>query len=252
MALATGRSPWSGVVELADDLELRGPHVTMQGALISEPASGAVVRLRTLPTALYRDVVAFGDEHGLDPIVALIEGHRAERLPDGIDFIVPHDERLRFAYVTDLARLADERPIRVFLPTGRERHQQVRLAALERFATRGSVIWSDLTGIEVLAPGTNKGEAVAWLAAREGISREEIAAVGDAPNDIDLLRVAGRSAAMSPAPAEVREAADIVVPPSSEDGVLDALAWFFPGLLPDVPLPSRPVGVPLPERAIPA
>jgi 3-deoxy-D-manno-octulosonate 8-phosphate phosphatase KdsC-like HAD superfamily phosphatase len=57
-----------------------------------------------------------------------------------------------------------------------------------------------------------------------------VAAVGDAPNDIEMLQSAGRSAAMGSAPREVTEAASIVVPPSSRDGVIDALRAFFPSL----------------------
>lgn len=231
VVLVTGRSPWSGVTELTARLGLPGPHITMQGGLISVPATGTVHRVRALPARLYLDALRFADECGLDPVVALLDGHRAERLADGIDFLaVPQAERSRFRYATDLARLVDEGPIRVFLPTGPARHRPVRLAAQEIFAGRASVVWSDLTGIEFLAPGIHKGEAVTWLAAARGIGLDEVAAVGDGQNDVAMLRIAGRSAAMGGAPAEVRLAADIVVPTSDDDGVLDALEWFFPDL----------------------
>jgi hydroxymethylpyrimidine pyrophosphatase-like HAD family hydrolase len=59
---------------------------------------------------------------------------------------------------------------------------------------------------------------------------DAVAAVGDAANDLELLTMAGRSAAMGNAPAHVAAAADIVVPPSSASGVLHAFAWFFPDL----------------------
>ncbi len=126
VVLVTGRSPWSGVPELAAQLGLLGPHITMQGALISVPATGAIRRLRALHPALYLDALRFADELGLDPVVALLDGHRAERLPDGIDFLaVPPADRRRFRYSTDLARLADKGPIRIFLPTGPARHRSV-------------------------------------------------------------------------------------------------------------------------------
>lgn len=231
MVLATGRSPWSGVADLSARLGLTGPQVTMQGALLSVPATGEVHRLRALPPGLYREAVRFADELGIDPLVALLDGHRAERLPeDGELFVFPLLEGDHFWYVTGLERLVDERPIRVFLPTGPERHGAVRRAAATRFAGRASIVWSDLSGIEILAPGTHKGEAVAWLAALRGLDLDEVAAVGDAPNDTEMLRGAGRSAAMGSAPPEVRACADVVVPSSGDLGVLDAFAWFFPDL----------------------
>jgi hydroxymethylpyrimidine pyrophosphatase-like HAD family hydrolase len=179
---------------------------------------------------------------GVDPIVGFLDGHRAERLADpGGPFSVPLAVGETFRYVDGLDRLVDDRPIRVFLPTGPERHRSVRRAAANRFAGQGSVIWSDLSGIEILAPGTHKGEAVAWLAAGRGIDLAEVAAVGDGANDVEMLWGAGRSAAMGNAPFEAKVVADIVVLPAADGGLLDALAWFFPDLWPGlVPRTGQP------------
>jgi 5-amino-6-(5-phospho-D-ribitylamino)uracil phosphatase len=235
VVLATGRSPWSGIAQLSDRLGLAGPQITMQGALVSVPATGDIHRLRDIPTALYRDAIRFADELGLDPVVGLLDGHRAERLPDGLElFATPLADSLRFQYIEGLERLGRERPVRVFLPTGPERHAAVRRRALAHFTDRASIVWSDMTGIEILAPGTNKGDAVTWLAASRGIAPGEVAAVGDAANDMEMLRWAGRSAAMGTAPGDVRRCADVVVPSSAELGVLDAFAWFFPDLASEI------------------
>ena len=93
-----------------------------------------------------------------------------------------------------------------------------------------SVVWSEGTGFEFLAPGTHKGEAVAWFAAQRGWTMDDVATVGDAANDREMLTMAGRSAAMGSATPDVLACADIIVPPSSESGVIDAFAWFFPDL----------------------
>jgi len=140
VVLATGRSPWSGIVELASRLGLEGPQVTMQGALVSVPATGEVHRLCPLPPAIYREAIGFADELGIDAIVALLDGHRAERLPEtGELFVTPLTEGRGFRYVENLERLVDERPMRVFLPTGPERHGAVRRHAISRFAGQASI-----------------------------------------------------------------------------------------------------------------
>jgi Cof subfamily protein (haloacid dehalogenase superfamily) len=231
VVLATGRSPWGGIAELADELGLTGLQVTMQGALVSHPATGVIARLRPLQGATYLEALEFAAELGIDPVVGLVDGHRAERLADGVDFLAAHRVETRhFRHVSDLGRLAAAPPIRVFLPTPPGRHRAVREAAIARFAGRAAIVWSDGSGIEVLAPGTDKGEAVGWLAASRGIELDAVAAVGDAANDTGMLRRVGRSAAMGSAPLDVRAAADLVVPTSDEGGVIDALAWFFPDL----------------------
>lgn len=229
--LATGRSPWSGVADLAAELGLGSTHVTMQGALVSAPATGEVVRLRALEPALYLDAIALADEIGLDAIVALVGGHHAERLSEHVSFVPGSGgEAHHFRYVGALDGLADRAPVRVFLPTSPDQNRWVRDAVEARFAGRASITWSDGTGVEILAPQVSKGDAVAWLASVLGIRTEEIAAVGDARNDLELLAMAGRSAAMGGAPADVVAAASIVVPPSSRSGVLSAFAAFFPDL----------------------
>jgi hydroxymethylpyrimidine pyrophosphatase-like HAD family hydrolase len=230
VVLATGRAPWHGIAELADELGLDGPQITMQGALASDPRTGQVERLRSLPPVTFLDGLQFAEELGLDPVVGLIDGHRAVRRAPEADFLATGPGPARYRSEDDLRHLAHSTPIRLYLPTGPVRHQHVRAAASVWFARNASIVWSDQAGIELLGPGTDKGSAVAWLANRLGIARDEVAAVGDAPNDTAMLRYAGRSAAMGSAPEDVTRLADIVVPPSSGDGLLAALGWFFPDL----------------------
>jgi Cof subfamily protein (haloacid dehalogenase superfamily) len=238
VVLVTGRSPWSGVAELAAQLGLPGAQMTMQGALYSVPATGEVYRLCALSPQIYRDVLVFADWLGIDPIVALVDGHRAERLTAGQPFaghLAGEADRIR--YVPDLGVLMGDLPLRVYLPTGPDRHFAVRREARERFAGRASVVWSDLEGVEILAPGVNKGGAIRWLADGAGFGIDEVAAVGDGWNDVEMLAGAGWSAVMASAPPEIRSIVDIVVPPSAHDGVIAALAWFFPDLAARLPEP---------------
>ena len=229
--LATGRSPWNGVTALARSLGLGGPQITMQGALVTAPGGIDVLRARPLPPPLYLEVLAVADELGIDLIAGLLDGNRAERLPDGIASL-PHSgsETGRFEYVADLAALAGAEPLRLFLPTGPARHETVKRAVQERLGDRAAVTWSDTSGVEILALGTDKGEALAWLTGLHRVERPEVAAVGDARNDLGMLRWAGRSAAMAAAPPDVLAAADVVVAPVGARGILGAFAWFFADL----------------------
>jgi 5-amino-6-(5-phospho-D-ribitylamino)uracil phosphatase len=238
VVLATGRSPWFGVAHLAAELGLTGPQITMQGAVVVEPVSMRVERARFLPDDVYEDALRFADGLGVDPVVGTVDGHRAAHLPTDLDFVAIHAGASTFRHTPDLAGLVSERPVRVFMSTDPDRHLAVRAAALRHFEGRASIVWSDTSGIEVLAAGTNKGEAIRWLARTRGIDLAAVAAAGDAPNDTEMLRVAGRSAAIGPAPAEVRAVAGICVPSSNEDGLLQALASFFPDLASSLARPA--------------
>ncbi|MDP4091017.1 MAG: Cof-type HAD-IIB family hydrolase, partial [Bacillota bacterium] len=71
-----------------------------------------------------------------------------------------------------------------------------------------SVMRSAPIFLEFLNPQINKGNGIAFLCERLGIKREEVIAIGDAGNDIDMIRYAGLGVAMDNAFPQVKEAAD--------------------------------------------
>jgi Cof subfamily protein (haloacid dehalogenase superfamily) len=82
------------------------------------------------------------------------------------------------------------------------------------FVTRSLPHYVEIGGLE----GT-KSKALRFLCERWGIEQDRVLAFGDADNDIDMLRFAGRGVAVGGMTGEVREAADEVVPGVDEDGV---------------------------------
>jgi hypothetical protein len=82
------------------------------------------------------------------------------------------------------------------------------------FVTRSLPHYVEVGGLE----GT-KSRALRFLCGRWGIHPERVLAFGDADNDVDMLRFAGRGVAVGGMTGEVREAADEVVPNVDEDGV---------------------------------
>jgi hydroxymethylpyrimidine pyrophosphatase-like HAD family hydrolase len=232
VVIATGRSPWTGVGSIAAELGLGGLQITMQGALISDLVTGETLREEVLPPDLYAHALGFAARHGLEPIVSLVDGHRAGRNLGRDAWGRVPVESDTFRLVGDLAAVVGERPMRVYLPIAPERFRGLLDAAIEWAGARASVVWSDGTGLEFLTPGTHKGSAIAALAAHRGLTLDDVAAVGDQANDREMLTMAGRSAAMGDAPPDVAACADIVVPSSRDTGILEAFAWFFPDLAP--------------------
>jgi Cof subfamily protein (haloacid dehalogenase superfamily) len=229
--LASGRSPW-GVVEVARALELSGPHVTMNGSLFSDPFSGRIEWARVLAPEIVVEGIELAREIGSRPTVNLVNGYAIQSEPDGS---IPADvgewmRSSRLHLVSSLAEVAERDPLRFYIPTGHERHQRAVELAQRRFGDRAAVVWGDEYGVELLAPGTNKGEGVRIAAESMGYSRDEVMAVGDASNDVEMLAWASHSAAMGGASVDVLAAARISVPSSDEDGVVAAIERFFPGL----------------------
>ncbi len=77
--------------------------------------------------------------------------------------------------------------------------------------------------LEIAPPRASKASALAWLCEQRGVAASEVAAFGDMPNDLPMLRWAGLGYAMANAHDEVLAAADHVVGHHAQDGVALAL-----------------------------
>ena len=51
----------------------------------------------------------------------------------------------------------------------------------------------DFTLVDVTSPEATKGHALAWRAEQLGLTREEVMAVGDNFNDLEMLEFAGHA-----------------------------------------------------------
>jgi hydroxymethylpyrimidine pyrophosphatase-like HAD family hydrolase len=89
---------------------------------------------------------------------------------------------------------------------------------------RAHLAYSGAAGLaELLDPDVTKDAALARWCARLGIEAHEVWAFGDMPNDLPMLRWAGRSFAVANAHPDVRAAATDSTGPNDEDGVAAAL-----------------------------
>ena len=73
--------------------------------------------------------------------------------------------------------------------------------------------------IEIGAKGVNKGKTLQKLIKEKDIDKDEIIAIGDSYNDIEMLKYAGTGIAMENAPEEIKKNADLIAPHNEDDGV---------------------------------
>jgi len=85
---------------------------------------------------------------------------------------------------------------------------------------RAHVAFSGVGGLaEINARGVTKAVGLARWAAARGIDAAQVWAFGDMPNDLPMLRWAGRAIAVANAHPEVLAIVDEVCPSNDEDGV---------------------------------
>jgi Cof subfamily protein (haloacid dehalogenase superfamily) len=94
-----------------------------------------------------------------------------------------------------------------------------------RFRTRQdlSVTSFAADNMEIMARGVNKGEALKWAADRLGIAMENVMALGDGDNDLEMIRAAGLGVAMANAREELKAASRWTTLSCGEDGAAAAI-----------------------------
>ena len=140
-----------------------------------------------------------------------------------IDFVVP----IESALVTD--------PVQTMFCGSMSRMaealQALEAAGVDNRATilRTEYPDRDLSMIDVLNAGCSKGHALARWAAHRGYHRNEVMAIGDNHNDVEMLEFAGHPVIMGNACQELRERGWSITRDNGECGVAAAVAEFIGG-----------------------
>lgn len=206
--LASGRTIES-MAGFAEELGLRGrglPMICVNGSEVRDVDSGAIIRRMTLAREACLAAIRELEGYGL-PVQAYDD--------DGIIASRRNDWTDRDCQITGLAsRIADSpeeiasEPRSKLLSAGTP-EQVARFAPLLRKSLAGiaEILISKPYFIEILPPGADKGEALAWVAGTRGIPRRHVMAIGDSGNDIGMVRWAGLGCAPADARPEVIAAA---------------------------------------------
>jgi hydroxymethylpyrimidine pyrophosphatase-like HAD family hydrolase len=90
-------------------------------------------------------------------------------------------------------------------------------------AGEARLVRSQPTYLECLAPNVNKGIALKVLAGSLKIPMEEVIAVGDQPNDVEMVREAGLGVAVANAHPECLAVADVVLERTNNEAAVEEL-----------------------------
>ena len=237
VTLATARR-YGGAQAVADALGLELPLIVYDGTLtVSHPAR-SIIACQTLNSALAQQAIDIFLRHDIQPVVHPCESEHcineevwtgpAEYDNPGLgSYLKAAGERVRrmpyevlSARATEALRVvafADKETIEGMLPA---------ISALEcswNFAPGGSYGSAELA---ILPVGCSKASGVAALAAYYQIPLEQVMALGDSYNDLEMLRIVGLGVAMGQAPEKVKAVARTVTTTNQEDGVALAIERY--------------------------
>ena len=146
-----------------------------------------------------------------------------EKLRDNLDFDPFHRHLIAAGDVTivpDLREYVAAGNARVtkinVLVSDMDKFEEIgsRLRAIKDYELANGNFWYELTGL-----GQSKGPSLVRLAEHLGIDMSEVAAFGDGPNDVTMLRVAGYGVAMGNSSTDAFEAANCRTLTNMEDGI---------------------------------
>lgn len=224
VTVATGRM-FQSAVKFARQLELDVPIITYNGALIKSCLSGEVLFEKNIDRSTAIEVLKFFREHGWYIQSYLDDVLYVEKLNDKARFY----ERASDVHAVPVGdRLYDpaQGPTKLLSIAEPAEIPRIWKAVEKRFKDRLYITRSKENYLEMAALGVNKGQALDFLAKKLGISREEVMAVGDSLNDLDMIEYAGHGVAMGNASDQVKKLAQAVTLCNHEDGVAEAIKRF--------------------------
>ncbi|MEM8782187.1 MAG: Cof-type HAD-IIB family hydrolase [Planctomycetota bacterium] len=226
VVLASARPPRSAR-HIYDALGLDTPYVAYNGALIQSMGGSEVLHHRPLPADLAGELIAFARE--LEPAVVLelerLDAGMTDRLHDNLRT----QTSLRFAMnqIAPVDELLAGGPItKLMLMAATPRVRRLETAISEAFAGRVHIAVSDRHLIQLLHPSVNKADGVRRVSGTLGIGSGEVLAIGDAPNDAELLAWAGTGVAAGNGWDAAKRAADAVGPHHGQGVVAWAIERF--------------------------
>ncbi|WP_425058443.1 Sugar phosphatase YidA [Sporomusa carbonis] len=224
VTIATGRM-YRSALPYARQLGLDVPLITYNGALIKSSLSEETLFHQPIKTELADQVLSLCRERGW-----YVQNYVNDEL-----YVRELDEYAnyysRMSGVPAIAvgdRLYDGRqsPTKMLVMAGKEDIGKIYDTFKAVFGPRLSIVTSKPTFIEITDPAANKGRALAFLADKLQVKQEEVMALGDSGNDIEMLKYAGWGVAMGNASAAVKAVARLETLGNDADGVAEAIEKY--------------------------
>lgn len=224
-SVTSGRPP-HGMAMLIDPLKLVQPLAAFNGGVLIEPDLATVIDQNFLPAGMPEQVIKVIEQHGLDVwiytatewFVRDVNGPHVAREQWTVKF--PPQVVKTFDGI--LGRVAKIVGVSDNLEDVARCEKDVQHAGGEHIsAARSQPYYLDVTH-----PRANKGEVVLALSKLLNIPAEQIATLGDMPNDVLMFKKSGVSIAMGNASKEVQASATYVTATNEDEGFAKAIEEF--------------------------
>ncbi|GMA49990.1 phosphatase [Alicyclobacillus contaminans] len=211
--IATGRAPYF-FTEVRRELEIDS-YVSINGAYVVH--EGRVISETRIPQTLVEEFTTFAADMQ-HPMVYLTEQKHVTAQPDH-PLVVKDFTELRVGLPSYASEPHRRFPVYQMIAHFPEAYDDLYR---QRFPELTILRWSD-TAVDAIPRGLSKAQGIATTLRLLGIPREQAAAFGDGPNDLEMLQYVGMGVAMGNASKELQRHADFVTRDVEEGGVVYGL-----------------------------
>jgi Cof subfamily protein (haloacid dehalogenase superfamily) len=224
VVLATARPPRS-VRSYYEALKLDTPTINYNGALIwDEPRRKAIEHVPLDPAIAWK-IIRWGRRQypQLMVSVEILDKWYTDHYEELPEYMTETAKQFTPDFIGPLEAFLKVPITKLMLVGAPARIGELERGIGERFARQVAQTRSDSYLLQLMNPKTSKADALAKIAEMYGVTADEVLAMGDAPNDVDMLNWAGMAVVPENGWPEAKAAADLVVPSNDADGVAEAL-----------------------------
>ncbi|KAI7757236.1 hypothetical protein M8C21_023757 [Ambrosia artemisiifolia] len=232
VVIATGKTR-PAVLTLLKSVDLAGrdgiasehsPGVFIQGLLVYG-TQGREIHRTNLNIDVCREAFNYSVEHNI-PLIAFSENRCLtlfnHPLVDALHTVYNEPKAEIMSSVDHLLSSGEVQKV-LFLHTAEGVAGTLRPYWAEATAGRASVVQAQPDMLEVVPSGTSKGSGVRMLLDHFGVTADEVMAIGDGENDIEMIELASLGIALSNGSEKTKAVANIIGVSNDEDGVADAI-----------------------------
>ena len=226
-AITSGRPPL-GMAMLFDALDLATPIAGFNGGLFVK-RDLAILEQRTVPADVAQQAIKLIREHDLDAWV--YSGNDWLITNSGAPHVAREAWTVKFEpkVVTGFDGVLHQVAKIVGVSDDPERVRRCEADAQAAFGRRATANRSQPYYLDITSKDANKGAVVEYLSRHLDVPAEQIATIGDQPNDVLMFRRSGFSIAMGNASEGVKAQAAAVTDSYNDEGFAKAMERFILG-----------------------
>ncbi len=232
VVVASGRG-LAEMIDYAEDLKTMRHGILISGGMVYDFVNKKPLTVHPVPEDLIFELIDAGLEE--QAMIHLLTTDKSVARYDDVEHVekfhmgIYKDMYRRIStYRDDFKEYVRENPGEVVKVNLYHQSLESRARNVERLKKTGlNLVFAEETNIEASPPNITKASGLIELCKILNIDLSETIAVGDAPNDLEILKTAGIGVAMGNATEEIKNVADFVTDDNDRDGVVKVIEKYF-------------------------